>query len=31
MPELVVDFISSLDGYVAAEGWPGLWGLEGPA
>jgi dihydrofolate reductase len=30
MPELMVDFITSLDGYGAAEGWPGLWGLEGP-
>lgn len=30
MPELVVDFITSLDGYGAADGWPGLWGLEGP-
>lgn len=30
MPELLVDFITSLDGYGAAEGWPGLWGLEGP-
>ena len=30
MPELLVDFITSLDGYAAAEGWPGLWGLEGP-
>jgi dihydrofolate reductase len=30
MPELLVDFISSLDGYAAAEGWPGYWGLEGP-
>ena len=30
MPELMVDFISSLDGYAAAEGWPGFWGLEGP-
>jgi len=30
MPELVVDFIASLDGYAAAEGWPGWWGLEGP-
>ncbi|BCJ31915.1 dihydrofolate reductase family protein [Actinocatenispora sera] len=28
--ELVVDYISSLDGYAAAEGWPGWWGLEGP-
>jgi dihydrofolate reductase len=30
MPELVVDFITSLDGYASAEGWPGWWGLEGP-
>jgi dihydrofolate reductase len=30
MPELLIDFISSLDGYAAAEGWPGWWGLEGP-
>jgi dihydrofolate reductase len=30
MPELLVDFITSLDGYAAAEGWPGLWGLQGP-
>ena len=30
MPELVVDFITSLDGCAAAEGWPGWWGLEGP-
>jgi dihydrofolate reductase len=28
--ELIVDFIASLDGYAAAEGWPGWWGLEGP-
>lgn len=28
--ELMVDFITSLDGYGAAEGWPGWWGLEGP-
>jgi dihydrofolate reductase len=26
----MVDFIISLDGYGAAEGWPGYWGLEGP-
>src|SRR4029453_634154 len=26
----MVDFITSLDGYGAAEGWPGWWGLEGP-
>jgi dihydrofolate reductase len=29
-PELLVDFIISLDGYASAEGWPGWWGLEGP-
>jgi hypothetical protein len=26
MPELLIDFITSLDGYAAAEGWPGWWG-----
>ena len=30
MPELMIDFITSLEGYGAAEGWPGFWGLEGP-
>ena len=30
MNELLVDFITSLDGYGAAQGWPGFWGLEGP-
>ena len=30
MGTLMVDFITSLDGYGAAEGWPGWWGLEGP-
>jgi len=30
MPELLVDFITSLEGYGAADGWPGWWGLEGP-
>src|SRR5215510_6327318 len=30
MPELMIDFITSLDGYGAADGWPGLWGLGGP-
>src|SRR6266704_2796695 len=30
MPELVIDFITSLDGYGAGKGWPGWWGLEGP-
>src|SRR5919107_747516 len=29
MPELLVDYITSLDGYGAAEGWPGFWGLAG--
>jgi dihydrofolate reductase len=30
MQELMVDFITSLDGYGAAEGWPGWWGFQGP-
>jgi len=30
MSTLMVDFIISLDGYGAAEGWPGLWGTAGP-
>ena len=30
MQEVLIDFITSLDGYAAAEGWPGWWGLEGP-
>jgi hypothetical protein len=30
MPELLVDFITSLDGCASGEGWPGFWGLEGP-
>ena len=30
MSSLMVDFIMSLDGYGAAEGWPGYWGMEGP-
>ncbi len=30
MPELLVDFITSLDGYGAGDGWPGHWGLAGP-
>lgn len=28
MGTLMVEFITSLDGYSAAEGWPGLWGME---
>jgi dihydrofolate reductase len=30
MSSLTVDFIISLDGYGAGEGWPGYWGMEGP-
>ncbi len=30
MSHLTVDFIISLDGYAAADGWPGYWGMEGP-
>jgi len=30
MRRLTIDFIISLDGYGAAEGWPGWWGMEGP-
>jgi dihydrofolate reductase len=30
MAELLVDFITTLDGYGAGEGWPGWWGLQGP-
>jgi dihydrofolate reductase len=30
MSELLVDLIASLDGFAAADGWPGYWGLEGP-
>jgi dihydrofolate reductase len=30
MAELLVDFITSLDGYGAAKGWPGFWGFQGP-
>ena len=30
MSELLVDFITSLDGYASGDGWPGYWGLEGP-
>jgi dihydrofolate reductase len=30
MNVLLVDFITSLDGYGAAHDWPGFWGLEGP-
>jgi len=30
MREVLIDFITSLDGYASGEGWPGFWGLEGP-
>jgi dihydrofolate reductase len=30
MSTLTIDLFSSLDGYAAAEGWPGYWGQEGP-
>lgn len=30
MAELMVDYITSLDGFGSAEGWPGLWGMGGP-
>jgi dihydrofolate reductase len=30
MRELLLDFITSLDGYASGDGWPGFWGLEGP-
>lgn len=30
MQPLTVDFIMSLDGFGAADGWPGWWGMEGP-
>ena len=30
MSTLTVDFIASLDGYGAADDWPGYWGMEGP-
>ncbi len=30
MRTLMVDFITSLDGYAAADGWPGYWGTRVP-
>jgi dihydrofolate reductase len=30
MSQLIIDFITSLDGFASAEGWPGWWGLESP-
>ncbi|QCU77636.1 deaminase [Citricoccus sp. SGAir0253] len=29
-PGLLVDFITTLDGYASGEGWPGFWGIESP-
>jgi hypothetical protein len=31
MAELMVDFITSLDGYASAVGWPGFWGSRDPS
>ncbi|KGN36242.1 dihydrofolate reductase family protein [Knoellia subterranea] len=30
MQSVMIDLIISLDGYAAADGWPGLWGVESP-
>ena len=30
MRDLMIDFITSLDGCASGEGWPGFWGLETP-
>src|SRR3989442_11272923 len=30
VPELLIDFITSLDGYAAADGWPGFLGTGRP-
>ncbi|MEU9648281.1 dihydrofolate reductase family protein [Streptomyces sp. NPDC048110] len=30
MSELLVDFITSLDGCASGQGWPGFWGMESP-
>src|SRR5262249_19514920 len=30
MRELMIDFITTLDGNGSGDGWPGWWGLEGP-
>jgi dihydrofolate reductase len=30
MPRLLVDFITSLDGFGAAKDWPGFWGIDSP-
>lgn len=30
MADLTIDYITSLDGFGSADGWPGLWGMGGP-
>src|SRR4051812_39520971 len=30
MADLLIDYITSLDGYGGADGWPGFWGMETP-
>ena len=30
MSTLTIDLISSLDGFAAADGWPGYWGKQDP-
>lgn len=30
LPELLVDFITTLDSCASGEGWPGWWGVESP-
>jgi len=30
MADLMIDYITSLDGFGSAAGWPGLWGMGGP-
>ena len=30
MADLMIDYITSLDGFGSADGWPGLWGMGGP-
>jgi hypothetical protein len=30
MPELLIDSITTLDGYGAGDGWTGWWGLQRP-
>lgn len=30
MADLMIDYITSLEGFGSADGWPGLWGMGGP-